>query len=167
MFALLWFAIQTSAVPERFSVLADPCASMATGDDEIVVCAPVAAAPRLPLPDERAPPDRPMASNPELTGRGAMAAAASPCATLSQGCGSSIDVIGGGVFLVRAVGKLIDPDSCCEDAGEYKDAGRLLRDVGGLFKRRAGKVEKARRVAIPLDPATPIPNQIPPTVDRP
>lgn len=156
MLALLLIAMQAAPTSERFSVLVDPCASVATGEDEVVVCAPVAPAPRLPLPAERGPPDRPMASNPEVTGRGAMAAAASPCATLSQGCGSSVDVIGGGVFLVRAVGKLVDPDSCCEEAGEYKDPGALLRDVGRLFKRGPGKADRAKRVAIPLDPATPM-----------
>ena len=63
---------------QRWSILADPCAGART-PDEIVVCGQgVQPQPRLPLPGERGPPDRPMPSNPYLTGTGALGAAAAP-----------------------------------------------------------------------------------------
>ncbi len=161
MLALLLIALgQTAAPPpERFSILVDPCASQRRHalDDEIVVCGERARDPRIPLPAERTPPDRPLASNPYADGRGAMEAAVSPCATLSQGCTTGVDMIGGGVFLVRAVGKLIDPNSCCEEPGEYKDVGKLIGDVIRGVKGGPSKAERAKRVAIPLDPMVPLP----------
>ena len=152
----------TATAPEgtqSWSILADPCASV-TGDpakDEIVVCGSTAAtSPRLPLPAERGPPDRPMPSNPYMTGTGALAATAAPCATLSEGCTVGIDLFGGGTALIRLIGKVADPDSCCERPGEATNpvglVGDMIQGVGGLFKR---KPDKRGRVAIPLD-GTPI-----------
>ncbi|KQN35733.1 hypothetical protein ASG37_15580 [Sphingomonas sp. Leaf407] len=165
MFALLLIALGQTAVPppERFSILVDPCASQRrhSQDDEILVCGEQARDPRIPIPAERTPPDRPLASNPYTDGAGAMAAAAPPCATLSQGCTTGVDMIGGGVFLVRALGKLIDPNSCCEEPGEYKDVGKLIGDVMRGAKRGPSKAERAKRVAIPLDPAVPLPVAVP------
>lgn len=148
----------SSAPPEgtqRWSIMVDPCASV-TGDplkDEIVVCGSAAAgSPRIPLPAERGAPDRPMPSNPYVTGTGALAATGSPCATLSQGCSTGLDLFGGGTALVRLIGKVIDPDSCCETPGEATNIGGLIGDVvsgvGNAFKR---KPDKRGRVAIPLD----------------
>lgn len=144
--------------PERISILADPCASERRNaqDDEILVCGEQAHTPRLPLPSERTPPDRPLASNPYADGRGAMVAASDPCATRSEGCTTGVDLIGGGVFLVRAVGKLIDPGSCCEEPGEYKNVGKLIGDVVRGVKGGPSKKERAKRIAIPLDPAVPL-----------
>jgi hypothetical protein len=52
-----------SAAPERFSILVDPCAATSKDGNEIVVCGgPEANSPRLPLPDERGPPDTPCAA---------------------------------------------------------------------------------------------------------
>lgn len=145
--------------PERISILVDPCASRRRNsqDDDILVCGTGTRDPRIPLPAERTPPDRPLASNPYADGSGAAAAAVSPCATLSQGCTTGVDVFGGGTFLVRAVGKLIDPDSCCEEPGEYKDVGKLVSDIFRGVKGGPSKRERAKRVAIPLDPAVPLP----------
>lgn len=145
--------------PERISILVDPCASQRrhAQDDELLVCGRDLQSPRLSLPADRGPPDRPLPSNPDADGRGAIAASASPCATLSQGCTSGVDIIGGGVFAIRAIGKLIDPDSCCEEPGEYKDVGRLIGDVVRGVKGGASKAERAKRIAIPLDPAVPLP----------
>lgn len=140
---------------QRWSILVDPCAAARGGPDEIVVCGQGAAAsPRLPLPGERGPPDRPMPSNPNLSGAGALAVASAPCATRSEGCTTGIDLFGGGTFLVRAAGKLIDPDSCCDRPGEATDPVGLVNDVGSVIKRTFGKkqkVDKSKRVPIPLD----------------
>ena len=59
--------------------------------------------------------------------------------------------------MVRAVGKLIDPNSCCEEPGEYKDVGKLIGDVFRGMKGGPSKKERAKGVAIPLDPAVPLP----------
>lgn len=152
-------AVPINAPPERMSILVDPCASVRRNsqDDELLVCGTGAQTPRLPLPSDRSPPDRPLASNPNADGRGAAAATASPCATRSEGCTVGVDMIGGGVFLVRAVGKLIDPNSCCEEPGEYKDVGKLVSDIVRGVKGGPSKTERAMRVAIPLDPAVPLP----------
>ncbi len=162
MYALLLIALgQTAAAspPERISILVDPCASRRRNsqDDEILVCGEQARDPRIPLPAERAPPDRPLASNPYADGRGAIAASASPCATRSEGCTTGVDMIGGGAFAIRAIGKLIDPDSCCEEPGEYKDVGKLIGDIVRGVKGGPSKAERAKRVAIPLDPSVPLP----------
>ena len=152
-------AVPLAGPPQRISILADPCASQRRNsqDDEILVCGEGVRDPRLPLPSERAPPDRPLASNPYADGRGAELAAASPCATLSQGCTTGVDIFGGGTFAIRALGKLIDPGSCCEEPGEYKDVGKLIGDVVRGVKGGPSKKERAKRVAIPLDPAVPLP----------
>jgi hypothetical protein len=160
MYALLLFALGQTALPPptRFSVLANPCAvGTPRLPDEILVCGDRTPGPRLPSTIDRGSPDRPMPSNPDADGRGAAAAAVAPCATLSKGCTVGVDMIGGGVFLVRAVGRLIDPNSCCEEPGEYKDVGKLLSDVVRGVKGGPSKAERAKRVAIPLDPMVPLP----------
>ncbi|MFV0624983.1 hypothetical protein ACBY01_13375 [Sphingomonas sp. ac-8] len=151
---LIALALQAAAppaeAPTRWSILTEPCASARTRDEDIVVCARVAPTPRLPLPDERGPPDRPVASNPELTGIGALQASAPPCATLSGGCPSGIDLGSMGVALVRGVGKLIDPGSCCEEPGEATSVGLLVRDIGRGVKKIGRKKDKRERIPIPL-----------------
>lgn len=143
---------------QRWSILVDPCASARQGTKEIVVCGNVAEQPRLPIPGERGPPDRPVPSNPYLTGSGALAAVNSPCATLSEGCTTGMDLLSGGTALVRLVGKLIDPDSCCEEPGEGTNIVGLVRDgvnaVGRVGKK---KPDKSKRIPIPLDDLPPEP----------
>lgn len=74
-------------VPQRFSILADPCARTSDDGRDIVVCGSTAAgSPRLPLPDERGPPDRPVASNPNLSAVRALDLEATPCAATQWGC---------------------------------------------------------------------------------
>lgn len=139
---------------QRWSILADPCAGVPRAQDEVLVCAarPGGAAPRLPLPGERGPPDRPMPGNPDASGMGALAMTAGPCATRSEGCTTGIDLIGGGTMLIRGVGKLIDPDSCCETPGEGRDPVALAKDVGGAIGRAfRKKPDRSNRVPIPLD----------------
>ncbi len=136
----------------RWSILVDPCASARTGPEQIVVCGDVASNPRLPLPAERGPPDHPMPSNPDLSGAGALAATNAPCGTRMGGCATGIDLFGGGTALVRLVGKVIDPDSCCERPGEATNPVMLVGDavsaVGKVFKK---KPDKSKRVPIVLD----------------
>lgn len=84
----------TARAPQKWSILAPPdCPVEGTvkeGDHTIVVCAPgVASSARLPLPDDRGPPDHPVASNPDRSGIGALHVEGTPCAALQGGCGSS------------------------------------------------------------------------------
>ncbi len=152
-----------SMPPERISILVDPCATQRrfAQDDELLVCGTGVRDPRLPQTADLGPPDRPLPSNPDADGRGAIAASVSPCATLSQGCTGGVDIFGGGVFAVRAIGKLIDPDSCCEEPGEYRDIGMLIGDIVRGVKGGPSKAERAKRIAIPLDPAVPLPAAAP------
>lgn len=142
---------------QRWSILVDPCSRPNPGTDEIVVCASGAApSPRLPLPEERGPPDRPRPSNPDRSGTGALAVASAPCATRSEGCTTGIDLLGGGTFLIRAAGKLINPDSCCEEPGEATNPVGLIKDLGSVAKRTfRKKPDKSKRVPIPLDDPQP------------
>ena len=74
-------------VPERFSILVDPCATQTKDGNEIVVCGgPAANSPRLPLPDERGPPDHAVASNPNLSAVRALDLSDTPCAARQGGC---------------------------------------------------------------------------------
>ena len=151
MLPLLLLAAQiapAASPPARFSILQD-CPKPV--GEEVVVCGR-ADAPRLPLPDERGPPDRPMPSNPNVDGKGALAAEATPCAATQWGCQVGVDVIGASVAAIRLVGKLLDPDSCCEP-GQATSPVALVGDVAGGVKRAfAKKPDKSNRVAIPLGP---------------
>jgi hypothetical protein len=137
------------STPERFSILANcPTARGA----EIVVCG-TPGTPRLPLPDDRGPPAGPR----KATGdpRAALDAG-DPGACALRGCQVGVDMIGMGVSAIRLVGKLIDPNSCCERAGESTSAGLLLQDtVGGVKRALAKKPDKSNRVAIALDAPPP------------
>lgn len=151
MIALLLLVQATP--PQSFSILHEPCASSGT---EVVVCA--RKPDRLPLPDERGPPDGPTPSNPDVTGTGALAPVA--CAARQRGCQVGVDVIGMGVAAVRLVGKLIDPDSCCEEPGEATNPVALVKDAIGAVRK---KPDKAGRVAIVLDaPPAPVAGRLSP-----
>jgi len=146
------------APPERFSILAPPpaaCRSPGPASEDIVVCASAESA-RLPLPEERGPPRRPLAANPYLDGRGAMAMDATPCAATQRGCQVGVDVFGAGTAAVRLIQKLVAPDSCCEAPGEATDAFALVGDaVGGVGRMFAKKPDKSNRVAIDLSAPPP------------
>lgn len=74
-------------VPERFSILVDPCATQTKDGNEIVVCGNAAATtPRLPMRDDRGPPDHAVASNPELSAVRALQLESTPCAASQRGC---------------------------------------------------------------------------------
>lgn len=136
-----------------WSIKADPCATARGGLNEIVVCGSAQDSPRLPLPAERGPPDHPVPSNPNVTGEGALAVATAgaPCAARVGGCQVGLDIFGAATFLVRAVGKAVDPNSCCDRPGEATNPGMLVVDavkgVGRAFKKK----DKRPRIAIPLD----------------
>lgn len=123
----------TSAVTERFSILAEPCgrASGQTVGNDVVVCGSAADTQRLPLPDERVP-DKPMPSNPYLRPEAALAAEGTPCAASQRGCQVGI---GGPVIMAAAKG--------------------LVTAVSdGLADRRVRKARRqdaGKRVPIPLD----------------
>ncbi|MBC3942315.1 hypothetical protein [Sphingomonas albertensis] len=93
MFAAILSVLMQVATPspnaasERFSILVDPCAAASTDGNEIIVCGgPAANSPRLPLPDERGPPDHAVASNPNLSAVRALQLEATPCAASQRGC---------------------------------------------------------------------------------
>jgi len=136
------------AGPPQRIVLSD-CPEGADG--EIVVCA-APDKPRLPLPDERGPPDRPLPSNPDLSPMIAQTGGGPDCAAVQGGCQVGVNVIGAGTAAIRLIGKLIDPDSCCERQGESTDPGMLVGDAIGGIKRAFGrKPDKSGRVAISLE----------------
>ena len=74
-------------VPERFSILVDPRATQTQDGNEVVVCGTSATTtPRLPMRDDRGPPDHPVASNPELSAVRALQLENTPCAATQWGC---------------------------------------------------------------------------------
>ncbi len=151
---------------QRWSVLANPCASAQTNGDQIVVCGKDVDAPRLPLPEERGPPDRPRPSNPDLTGIGALNASSAPCATQMGGCIVGVDLFGAATTLVRGVGKVISPGSCCDEPGESTNFFKLVGDAGkGVGRAFRKKPDKSNRVPIDLDDPVPFRSSpaVPPT----
>lgn len=143
---------------QSWSILADPCPSpLGRKPEEILVCGRGAQPdPRLPLPGERGPPDRPMPSNPDVTGIGALNASNAPCATRSEGCTTGINVFGMGTALIRGIGKVIDPGSCCEEPGEATNPVKLVGDaIGGVGRAFRKKPDKTGRVAIDLNDLPP------------
>lgn len=90
LFALIQVVTPAAAsapTSERFSILVDPCAAASKDGSEVVVCGgPAANSPRLPLPDERGPPDHAIASNPNLTAVRALELSDTPCAARQGGC---------------------------------------------------------------------------------
>jgi hypothetical protein len=159
-------ASPAAAPPERFSILApaaaSPCRETLPADSDIVVCSTPIDPHRLPLPAERGPPDRPMPSNPNLDGAGALAAGGRGyCASMQSGCTTGVDIMGAGTAAIRLVQKLVAPDSCCEAPGEATDPFRLVGDVIGGAKRAGKKTDKANRVAIDLSEPPPPPRATP------
>lgn len=153
---VLALMLQTAAVPaaaERFSILApvanQPCVRKGAGDD-VVVCADPLPEQALPLPGD-AIATGPVAINRDMTGRGALAAQATPCGVRIGGCQTGVDLFGAATGAVRSVQKLIAPNSCCED-GEGTNPALLVRDVAnrvsGLFRARP---DRSKRVPISLD----------------
>jgi len=128
--------------PQSWSILTPP-ACPGSSPSEVVVCGTNGTpAPRLPLPDERLPQDRPR--QPTGDPRAALDNAGPVCPP--GGC-TGVDLLTVPVVLIRGIGALIDPHSCCEN-GEGKDPMALLRDVGRKFRK---KPDRANRVSIVLD----------------
>ncbi len=143
-------ATPAAAPPEHISILvpvADQRCTRARTDGEVVVCADAPRDQSLPLPAEAAPVG-PVAVNPDMTGSGALRSEAAPCAAMQKGCTTGVNLFGIGTALVRGVQKLVAPGSCCEEAGEATDPGRLVHDVAGAFR---SKKPKRAAVAIDLD----------------
>ena len=155
---ILALAIQATAAPapapQRFSILvpvADQRCTRTRAPDEIVVCADALPSQELPLPAE-AVSTRPVPVNRDMTGVGALNAAATPCAARVGGCQVGMDLFGMGTALIRGVQKLVAPNSCCEEPGEGTSAGRLMLDtVAGVGKLTKGKPDRTGRVPIDLN----------------
>ena len=95
----------SAAPPERFSILADPCARIVRDGKDVVVCGKdPATSRRLPYPDEIVP-DHGVPSNPERNGQGALAAEYTPCAARIGGCPSGVfpPIIPAAVALVHGI----------------------------------------------------------------
>jgi hypothetical protein len=117
---------------ETFSILADPVPDCPKYANDIVVCARSNQEQRLPLPDDRWPPDGPIPSNRYVTGTGALAAEGKPCGASMKGC-----TVGFGPPVMPIAKALVD----------------TAKDVF------AKKPDKTGRVPIPLDDPTPPPGQ--------
>lgn len=120
-------APQAAATPERFSILTKQCGQPDDKGD-IVVCGNGDSGNRLPLPDERAPPEG-SGANRELSAVRALELQGTPCAATQRGC-----TVGFGPPIAPILGAL---------AGAAKSA----------FTR---KPDKRGRVAIPLDDPPPV-----------
>lgn len=147
-------AAAPSTVPVQHSILApvanQPCVRP-SGKNEVVVCADPLPDQTVPLPDE-AVSTRPVPINRDMTGTGALAAQATPCATRVGGCQGGMDILGAATALVHGAQKLIAPGSCCERPGEATNPFMLVGDVvGGAAKATRRKPDKSKRVAIDLD----------------
>lgn len=128
--------------PQSWSILTPP-ACPGSSASEVVVCGGKGTPEqRLPLPGERPPQDRPR--QPTGDPRAALDNAGRPCPP--GGC-TGVDPLTVPVVLIRGVGALIDPHSCCEN-GEGKDPMALVRDIGRKFHK---KPDKSNRVPIVLD----------------
>ena len=132
MIAALLLAQATAAVPERFSVLVDPCASASNDGGDVVVCGRSdKLAPRLPLPQYRGPPDHPAPSNPYLRPDVALngPGIGNECGAYGENC-----PVGGGGYAIP----------------------KLLTGAAGLVKSALAKhPDKRGRVAIDLDAPAP------------
>lgn len=149
MIALLLLAqAQTApaAPPQTHSVLHQPCTS---SDTDVVVCA--RRPERLPLPGERGPPDGPRRPTGDPLA-GMEHAGDSICESRQKGCTVGVDIFGAGTAAIRLVGKLIDPDSCCDAPGQATNPVALIKDMAGAFRK---KPDKSKRVAIDLDAPPP------------
>jgi hypothetical protein len=130
LLTMLFLAQQPAPAPERFSILLeDACGADAQARAEargdVLVCgANGVTSQRLPLPDERVP-TGPVASNPHLSARTALAAEAAPCAARQEGC-----QVGFGQPIVAAI------------------VGGL---IGLVMDAAKPKPDKSKRVPIPLD----------------
>jgi len=139
-------------VPQSFSILAPTNCRRDEAHGDILVCGRAEVQNRLPLPDERGPPDRPTPSNPYLTGKGALAASATPCAATQWGCDAPVNPLGPAVMAVRAIGKLINPSSDCCTKDQATNPITLVADgVKGVSRAFAKKPDKSNRVPIDLD----------------
>ena len=129
--ALLLQTTVAPDVPQRFSILESPECVRQAPDSDIVVCGNAdPTSPRLPLPDDRGPPDHPIPSNPNLTGIGALAATSTPCAATQWGC----------------------------QVGFGPPLAPIINGAVGLAKSVfAKKPDKTGRIAIPLDDPPPKP----------
>ena len=96
-----------AAAPQSFSILADPCARTTTDDGrDVVVCAQRAPSPRLPLPDERGPPDRVPRDSGDYRDNALYAGGGVPCSASLSGCTVGfgppvMPMIAGGVRLIK------------------------------------------------------------------
>jgi len=100
--------VSSAPTEKSWSILNPPdCPVVKEGDKTIVVCAPgTESGARLPLPDW-GPPDRPVASNPNMTAIRALELDGTPCAATQRGCQSGFGppiapLVAGAVALAKS-----------------------------------------------------------------
>ncbi|HMI21060.1 MAG TPA: hypothetical protein VK533_16125 [Sphingomonas sp.] len=96
-----------------------PCA-LPSHANEVVVCGNGrgGSAERLPLPDERGPPDGPRAAIGEpVSGKQALIDAAQPCRAANCPAHGAVDLVAAGTGLAQVVRAIVDP----EGASDYAD----------------------------------------------
>ncbi len=100
--------VSSAPTEKSWSILNPPdCPVAKEGDKTIVVCAPgTESGARLPLPDW-GPPDRPVASNPNMTAIRALELDGTPCAATQRGCQSGFGppiapLVAGAVALAKS-----------------------------------------------------------------
>ncbi len=95
-------------------------------------------------------------ANRELSGAKALALQDTPCAARVGGCQVGFNILGPPTMLVRAIQKLVDPNSDCCEGADATNPLSLVRDVvTGVKRGRAPKPDKANRVPIVLDDLPP------------
>lgn len=95
-------------------------------------------------------------ANRDMSGAQALALQNTPCAARVGGCQVGVNILGPPTMLIRAVQKLVNPNSDCCEGSDATNPLSLVRDAAqGAKKALAGKVDKSNRVPILLDDPAP------------
>jgi hypothetical protein len=131
---------------QRWSIMSCPTRAKA---GEIVVCG---------KKDQNAfeGPPAGRGANLDLSGMRALELESTPCAARVGGCQVGFNILGPPTMLVRAVQKLVNPDSDCCEGGDATNPLSLVRDAAKGVKRAfTAKPDRSNRIPIPLDDPAP------------
>ena len=139
---MIWLALALQTAPVPLPAVADTPAPVETRADgsqswsilscpsrarsgEIVVCG---------KKDQNAfeGPPAGRGANREMSGAQALALQSTPCAARIGGCQVGVNILGPPTMLIRAVQKLVNPDSDCCEAGDATNPLTLVRDAAGI-----------------------------------
>ena len=93
-----------------------------THANEVVICGNGrgGSANRIPLPDERAPPDGPRPATGEaLTGKDALLADARPCRGADCPMGGAVDLVAAATGVTQVVRAIVDPEGASDHADRH------------------------------------------------